>query len=319
MKRKIILFNVITVKVYKFFKGDSVPGTKIIKTTVETVRKRSLPEGGFAMFSGEPFRPDATAWAILALEAAKGNRDLTIPACQQLARSQLPDGRIPIIASGPKSYWPTSLALTAWKKVPGFAREMKKAVNFLLSNSGNHSPKNEKENAIYAHDSSIKGWPWAEGTHSWIEPTSLAVIALKVCGYGKHERVLEAVKMILDRQLPSGGWNFGSTLIFGRELLPIPECTGHALCALAGYTEPDVVRLSLDYLNREAKGIRTPLTLSWSIFGLRAWSRRPMHAHDSIQKSLALQTKYGAYNTVLLAQLIVTYFTSGDFLGLFFD
>ena len=71
-----------------------MPGAKIIKDSVETVRKRSLPDGGFAMFRGESFRPDATAWAVMALEANKGNRYLTNIACQRLARSQLSDGRI---------------------------------------------------------------------------------------------------------------------------------------------------------------------------------------------------------------------------------
>jgi len=123
--------------------------------------------------------------------------------------------------------------------------------------------------------------------------------------------------MILDRQLPDGGWNYGNTFVFGKELLPIPTCTGHALCALAGYTELDVLKLSIDYLNREARKIRTPLSLAWSIFGLTAWSNQPHKAHDWILESLALQSKYGTYDTALLSQLIVAYFTSGNLLSLF--
>jgi hypothetical protein len=169
----------------------------------------------------------------------------------------------------------------------------------------------------FAHDTSIKGWPWIENTHSWIEPTSLAVLALKVCDYGEHERVQEAVHMILNRQLLSGGWNYGNTLVFGKQLMPMPECTGHALCALAGYTEPGLVMLSIDYLSRKAKKVRTPLALSWAIFGLTSWSRRPPQFRDWIVESLALQSRYGNYDTVLLSQLIVAYFTSGDLLSLF--
>jgi hypothetical protein len=274
-----------------------------------------VPEGGFAMYTKESFRPDATSWAIMALEAISGNRDLTIPACQQLARSQLSDGRIPVVEDHPETYWPTSLALLAWKKARGFEREVKSATRFLLSSTGKHWPK--QGNDAIEHDTSIRGWPWIENTHSWIEPTSLAVLALKSCGYGGHERVQEAVRMILDRQLPDGGWNYGNTLVFGKELMPIPECTGHALCALDGYTEPDVVRLSIDYLNREAKKIRTPLALSWSIFGLTAWSNMPFNTRDWILESLALQKKYGTYDTATLSQLIVAYFTSGDLLSLF--
>jgi hypothetical protein len=179
---------------------------RIIEATVETIRDRSRPEGGFSMFNGKSFRPDATAWAVMALEAYGSGRDLTIPACQQLARSQLSDGRIPVIEDFPESYWPTSLALLAWKKVPGFDREAELATRFLLGTTGEHWPMQDDYVATHpgAHDTSIKGWPWIENTHSWIEPTSLAVLALKACGYAEHIRVLEAIRMILDRQLPSG-------------------------------------------------------------------------------------------------------------------
>jgi hypothetical protein len=274
-----------------------------------------LPEGGFSKYRGESFRSDVTAWAVLADEACGGSRDITTIACRRLSKSQLSDGRIPVIESHPESYWPTALAVLAWKKVPGFEGEAELAARFLLTTTGKHWLK--KKDAIFDHDTSIKGWSWIENTHSWIEPTSLAVLALKAWGYAGHKRVLEAVKMILDRQLPSGGWNYGNTFVFGKELPPIPECTGHALCALAGYTESDVVKLSIEYLNREARKIRTPLTLSWSIFGLTAWLKRPFQVHDWILESLALQSRYGNYDTVLLSQLIVAYFTSGDLLSLF--
>jgi hypothetical protein len=274
-----------------------------------------VPEGGFALYENGIFRPDATAWAVMALEAHNSNADLTTPACRRLSKSQLSDGRIPVIQGHPESYWPTSLALLAWKKVTGFEGEAELAARFLLNTTGEHWLK--KKDAIFDHDTSIKGWPWIENTHSWIEPTSLAVLALKTWGHGKHERVLEAIEMIFDRQLPSGGWNYGNTIVFDKELLPIPECTGHALCALAGNIEPDVVKSSIDYLNLEARKIRTPLALSWSIFGLTAWQRRPLHVRDWILESLALQSRYGNYDTMLISQLLVAYFTSGDLLSLF--
>jgi hypothetical protein len=288
----------------------------IIESVIQTIRGRSLPDGGFARYRGESFRPDVSAWAVLAFEAFGSNQDLAISACLQLARSKLPDGRISTVEGHPESYWPTSLALLAWKKVSGFEREAELAAQFLLNTTGKHWLK--KKDAVFDHDTSIKGWPWIENTHSWVEPTSLAVLALKACGFSEHERVSEAVRMILDRQLPSGGWNYGNTVVFGKELPPIPECTGHALCALAGFTEPDSVKRSIDYLKREATRIRTPLSLSWSLFGLTAWSQGPLQARDWILESLALQLKYGTYDTTLLSQLVVAYVKSGNLLNLFF-
>jgi hypothetical protein len=268
------------------------------------------------LYEKESFRPDASAWAVIALEAYNNNRDLTIPACQRLAKMQLSDGRISIIEDHPESYWPTALAVLAWKKVSGFEREAELAAQFLLNTTGKHWLK--QKDAVFDHDTSIKGWPWVENTHSWIEPTSLAVLALKACGYAEHERVSEATRMILDRQLPSGGWNYGNTFVFGKELPPIPESTGHALCALSGFTEPGSVRQSIDYLKREVTRIRTPLALSWSLFGLTAWSRGPSQTRDWILESFALQNKYGAYDTTLLSQLVIAYVKSGDLLNWFF-
>ena len=290
---------------------------KIIEATVSTIKKRSLPEGGFALYESEMFRPDATAWAVLALETSPGNRDVAVPACRRLAKSQHSDGRVPVIEGHSESYWPTALAILAWKKVAGFERQVELALKFLLDATGRHWPR--EKDAPIDHDTSLKGWPWIENTHSWIEPTALSILALNVCGYANHNRVLEATKMILDRQLPSGGWNYGNTRAFGTMLRPNPVDTGHALSALAGLTESSQVKLSLDYLRRKAERLRTPLALSWSVFGLSAWFGRPAEACKWILDSLSLQKRYGAYETTLLAQLVVAYFASGGLLSLFYN
>jgi hypothetical protein len=294
---------------------NQIPQGAEIKAAIKKIQNRYLPQGGFSLYGRESIRPDATAWAVLALEACGSARNLSISACRYLAKVQRPDGRLTVIEGQKGSFWPTFLSILAWKKIPGFESELDLALKFLLKTTGKHMPK--QIDSPFAHDTSIKGWPWIENTHSWIEPTSLAVLALRVCGYGKHERIQEAVHMILDRQLPSGGWNYGNSLLFGKQLMPIPECTGHALCALADIIEPEVVKSSINYLNREVSGIRTPLALSWSIFGLTAWSNQPLKTLDWILESLALQSKYGSYDTALLSQLLVAYFTSGDLLSFF--
>ena len=148
--------------------------------------------------------------------------------------------------------WPTFPTVLSWKKVGGFDFEIERAVKFLLSTSGKHWEKQEK--SIFSHDPCLIGWPWVENTHSWVEPTSLALLALKICGYAGHPRVVEAVRMILDRQLPEGGWNYGNTGVFGKTLRPEPESTGLALTALAGLVKPSDVDLSIKYLNQQVSG-----------------------------------------------------------------
>ena len=121
--------------------------------------------------------------------------------------------------------------------------------------------------------------------------------------------------MILDRQIPSGGWNYGNVRVFGKELLPSPENTGYALTALAGSLDGDRVSRSIGYLCQKITTLRTPLALSWAVFGLTAWSQRPQKCRRWILESFDLQSRYGSYDTALLSQLVVAYYSRGDLWG----
>jgi hypothetical protein len=283
---------------------------KRISNAIDIVCSRALPEGGFSIKGDGVFRPDVTAWAVLALKASLCHDEYISKACLRLAQSQLPDGRVPLITAIPNAYWPTALTVLAWQKSAGQVDSVQKAVAFLINNTGLHSTKTK--DSVTEHDTEIKGWPWVENTHSWVEPTSMAVLALRSSGQGEHPRVLEAVRMLLDRQLPSGGWNVGNTVVFGKELLPVPELTGHALTALNSFTNTRIVQKSLDYLNKIIQDLRTPLALAWGLFGLTSWNLRPENYRRLILETLERQEKYGPYDTDLLSQLIVAYYTEAD-------
>ncbi len=104
-------------------------------------------------------------------------------------------------------------------------------------------------------------------------------------------------------------------LSFGSQLQPIPESTGIALSALEGLVPKERVARSLEYAKKQISHIRTPLTLSWTLFGLGAWSDRPLRAREWILESLHLQGQYGEYNTSLLSLLILAYYASSGFLS----
>jgi hypothetical protein len=130
-------------------------------------------------------------------------------------------------------------------------------------------------------------------------------MALRAAGYGQHDRVLEAIRMILDRQLPHGGWNYGNTLMFGKELHPMPDSTGAALTGLAGAVDQDTVSRSLDYLQGEVDRLRTPISLGWSLLGLAAWDLWPLNGAALVERCLANQTRYGEYDTSALCLLFL--------------
>ncbi len=283
-----------------------------LKTCIENILNRQVSEGGFAQRAGDGFRPDATAWSVLALSGESIYNDIIEKACRYLSQKQQSDGRVPIYDGCDEAYWPTPLAILAWKRTGGFKKEIEHAVKFLLETWGINFPR--KEDSPLGHDTSIRGWPWGEKAHSWIEPTCMGILALKAAGFAGHDRVKEAVRMILDRQLPSGGWNYGNTTVFNRELLPMPEHTGQALCALSGFVQQSEVGKSIEYAQQQLPNLHTPLSFCWCCFGLNAWPINLNNIRDRVLEILSLQNKYGLYDTTLLAQLVIAYKTNGEFL-----
>ena len=276
-----------------------------MKEWIEKIGARALSDGGFVDRPNGGYRPDATAWAIIAIKASGGLEDLADTARERLRKDQMKDGRVCVIPGFREAYWPTALAVMAWHGSPEYLDSQSSSIRFLLSTSGNHWEK--KPDSILGHDPEIKGWAWIENTHSWVEPTSLVLLSLEVAGQHQHERSCEARRMLLDRQLESGGWNYGNTSVFGQTLRPMTESTGMALSALAGKVSSERVALSIAYLQERINSLLTPLSLGWSLLGLSAWDKRPGNAEDLIFKSLSRQAVYGVYDTSQLSILILAF------------
>jgi hypothetical protein len=227
-----------------------------------------------------------------------------------LAAVQQQDGRISY-PNMPNVFWPTSLAVLAWHGSRRHQDAQNRALHFLLETSGDHWKMDP--NAPTAHDTSIKGWSWSGGTHSFVEPTALSLIALDINGHSKHARFQEGTKMIMNRQIPHGGWNYGNTLVYGKELRPFLDTTGIALTALSGHVAKEDVKSSLQFLDTQVQSCRTPLSLGWALLGLGAWGEFPLQSHEWIQQSLERQIKFGSYRTSLASILALASLGKGDF------
>ena len=271
------------------------------KSIQAVLSRRLLSDGGMAGRLGGPLHIDSTAWGVLAFRASGGAHEVTEQLCTVLVREQQGDGRVCMNRAHPDSYWPTPLAVLAWQDSIASQGPQSRAVHFLLNTTGVHFTKTPTDPS--GHDPSLKGWPWIEDTHSWIEPTALCVMALRAAGHRRHDRVREALRMIVDRQLTHGGWNVGNTLVFGRELYPMPESTGAALAGLAGEVDRSEVARSIDYLQGEVDRLCTPISLGWSLLGLSAWDRWPANGFALAERCLANQHRYGDYDTSALCLL----------------
>ena len=126
--------------------------------------------------------------------------------------------------------------------------------------------------ADFGHNTELVGWAYAEQTHSWVEPTAFAVLALQ----GRRARPTirpraKGSRVLLDRQLPGGGLNYGNTFVLGQLLRPHVQPTGIALLALAGEADASGrLPKSIAWLRRSIGPETTPLSLGWAVLGLRA-------------------------------------------------
>ena len=223
---------------------------------------------------------EPTALAALALTANNCASEHVSAALGWLAGLQREDGAVPISSEAEAPYWPTSFALIAWLRCATQDNEIygvqtNKALAWLLEARGQKVPPDPN---IHDHDTTLVGWSWVAGTHSWIEPTAQALLALRAAGQAQHARTREGVALILDRALPGGGWNYGNRRVLEHVLRPFPATTGVALAALAGERREARIDAAIDCLTEELQRVRAPLSLAWGLIGLRGWNAQPPKA-----------------------------------------
>jgi hypothetical protein len=261
-----------------------------------------IPAGYAA--DGEP-ACEPTALVGLAL-AECGRIDAARLAAKWLAERQSRDGSVGVTESRSSPNWPTAWAMMLWHSVVKseagreFDGNLRPAIDWALAERGKTAPNN----AQVGHDSMLVGWSWAANTHSWLEPTAMFVIALKLVGESHHPRTREGVRLLVDRQLPRGGCNYGNTIVLGQPLLAHVQPTGLAMIALAGETNDDSrTERSLAYLQGELSANSATASLCYGILGLAAHGRAPQ-SHDAwLQSATARAIKQGGspYKMALLA------------------
>lgn len=123
-------------------------------------------------------------------------------------------------------------------------------------------------------DASLSGWPWIDGTFGWVEPTAVALLALGAAGArdgDAADRMAMGRRMLVDRAVPGGGWNYGNTRVLGQDVAPYADTTAWALLALRGASGADaVVRAGLARLPALLTGTRSSLARALAALALRA-------------------------------------------------
>lgn len=272
-------------------------------------RLAAQPAWGYRADS--PAATEPTAYAALAL-VSHGRAAAAKPALDWLAGLQSGEGALGVSAAQAEPCWPTALATLAWvafdraeaaadaARAAAFADQVELATQWSRVHKGRPAPGGDQ----VGHNTLLIGWPWVEGTHSWIEPTALHVAALKATGHAQHERTREAVQLLINRLLPGGGCNYGNTVVLGQELRPHLQPTGIALWALTDESDDDGrIRRSVEHLTRELNENTTSASLSYGLLGLAAFGKYPAQASDWLGTALGRTRRRGnsPYELALLA------------------
>ncbi len=122
-------------------------------------------------------------------------------------------------------------------------------------------------------DTNKTGWPWVEGTVSWVAPTAMVILAHRAW-HRDSARIATAEAMLLDRACPQGGWNAGNSEVFGVPLDPHPDFTAMALLALRRSVsrELPIIAESLSYLSDRVIATDSLYSLAWAALALQVWN-----------------------------------------------
>lgn len=257
------------------------------KTVIDRLLRGARPNGAWGYRPENDGFAEPTAMVCLAINAHHTQSQRMTDSLSWLAKIQRADGGVPICEFMTSPCWTTPLAILAWSATSEktgtiFEGESRRATEWLTRTEGHPIPRDP---VFFGHDTMLVGWPWNEGAHSWIEPTSFAVLALRTVGYGEHERVKEGIRVIEDRALPDGGWNYGNTRVLVNTLRPFSATTGITLAALAGNPVSARIDHAISYLTKQLRQIRSPHSLGWGLIGLSAWNARPAEADQWLEES----------------------------------
>lgn len=218
-----------------------------MRAHLEALKTRQNADGGWGYEAGKPSWLEPTVWAALALHG-----DPVTDRAWALVRGwQLENGAFATSAKVREAHWATSLAVTLhcargtldgqWRRGVEWLTAMKAMkLDWKLRLAQHFRAKNERD-----MDLDLDGWPWREGTASWVEPTAHALVALRLSAAkagleSVEERIRDGEKLLIDRRCADGGWNYGNRQVLGKPIGSFPESTGLGLIGLCGAGDVDL-------------------------------------------------------------------------------
>ena len=257
-------------------------------TCVPFLRDAQNADGGWGFHPRSQSRAEPTCWALMALiDIGEADESETVlRGVQFLRTAQLPDGSWPTVPGEQAGSWVTSLACWTLHANKASTTAVSAGLRWLCDDWPKDSApwrrvisKLSGLGSISSMNPSLRGWGWTPGTSSWVEPTSLALLALSATPRdllpaiaARRQRLAEA--MLYDRMCPGGGWNCGNPRIYGVAGEPLVVPTGWALLALLHRPERPENAMSLDWLEHSIAEIHGAGSLALARICLEAYGRK---------------------------------------------
>lgn len=232
-------------------------------------------DGGWGYQRDQEIQLEPTCVALLALARDQAaHADVLARGRAALETQSDGKGSYRLTRGRPEAIWPTSLALAARTALGESAASRETTVRKLLEVRGMTIIGDPEVDKIMDIDPTRVGWPWAEGTFAWAEPTAWAVLALRMNGHGSHPRVIEGVGLLLNRCFEDGGINYGNRRVLNAMTEPIPGPTAIFLLALQGQNDPRVAAAA-KYLMHAVETMTDLEHLGWAKLALAVHDHEP--------------------------------------------
>jgi hypothetical protein len=248
-----------------------------LSLAIDFIKTHQNPDGGWGYGAGRASLVEPTGLCAMALHArgdvlASGRSLAFLKSCQKES------GAVGIGPRDTEGGWMAYAALLAFH-VLGAETEKRRLLDWILGfedASGRFTQADiEAVARVYRYDASIPGWSWTPRMTAWVEPTALFIIALRQAGVPASERRIKSgVDLILDRRIPSGGWNFGNPYGKSFELEASAMSTALALAALGAAGVPEnrpAVGAGIRFLARALGGDVSTASLAWILLALKCF------------------------------------------------
>lgn len=296
--------------------GPKVPMmTPSVPRALDFIKANQNPDGGWGYRPGGQSFVEPTGFSLLAI-GPRGDKNAVGRGLGFLKSCLKENGAVGTAPRDPEGSWMAYAALLAFH-AHGAAAEERRLTDWVLSfedASIRFTPAERSAIAtIYRYDASIPGWPWTPNTTAWVEPTALFMIALLRAGVPpSQDRIRSGISLILDRRVPSGGWNFGNPFSKSFELEATPMSTALSLAALgaAGTSESRPgVREGLRFLGRGLAGDVSTASLAWILLALKCYPAGASLVTGVSERLARLQAADGSfrrnlYETALAAVVL---------------